>query len=426
MKILWVCNVPNQDACEYKGIKGVHVGGWLTGLSNVLKKNKDINLVYCYPKVNGLEQDCFFCNEIKYYSFFAKSRFGQNKNCDSNETRKQIVEILKREQPDLIHIFGTEYYHAYLFYQLAEKKDSVCCSIQGLTSVCAEHFLNLIPYKYHNKINISSIVRGTLKSQKKALYKRGKVEAALLRSVKYVIGRTDWDCAATYFINRNRIYFKNNEILRDEFYTNEWNINNIQRRRIFFSQASSPIKGLNILVQAVALLKKEYPDIVVYVAGNDFISHDSIVKKLKYSTYAAYVEKLICKLDLNGAIKFTGMLDMNEMIEEYKRANVFVSSSVIENSSNSVGEAMLLGCPVVSSDVGGIKSLLQHEIEGLIYQADAPYMLAHSIKRIFDSDELAIQLSENAKKRAIITHNREINAKEIIDIYNSIINNKAI
>ena len=99
-----------------------------------------------------------------------------------------------------------------------------------------------------------------------------------------------------------------------------------------------------------------------------------------------------------------------------------MSPSTIENSSNSVGEAMLLGCPVVSSNVGGINNLLKHGMEGYIYQSSAPYMLAYYVNKVFDDDNNALQMSHNAMQRAQVTHNREKNIRDLCAIYDSIIN----
>ena len=54
-------------------------------------------------------------------------------------------------------------------------------------------------------------------------------------------------------------------------------------------------------------------------------------------------------------------------------SNVFVSASAIENLFNFVGEAMLLGCPVVSFCVGGVPDMLAHGLEGFLIRLD-PYV----------------------------------------------------
>ena len=102
---------------------------------------------------------------------------------------------------------------------------------------------------------------------------------------------------------------------------------------------------------------------------------------------------------------------------------IFISASSIENSPNSVGEAMLLGVPTVSSDVGGVKNLLTHNEEGFIYPADEPYMLAYYVSEVFENRELAKKFSENAKKHAQELYNSKKNISDLFDIYEKIIEN---
>ena len=85
---------------------------------------------------------------------------------------------------------------------------------------------------------------------------------------------------------------------------------------------------------------------------------------------------------------------------------------------------MLLGVPSITSDVGGVKNLLEHEVEGFIYQCDAPYMLAYYIKKIFDSDELAKKLSLAAKEKALQLYDGDRNKSRLIQIYESISKNR--
>ena len=94
-----------------------------------------------------------------------------------------------------------------------------------------------------------------------------------------------------------------------------------------------------------------------------------------------------------------------------------MSPSTIENSPNSLGEAMLLGVPCISSDVGGVKNMLVHNLEGYIYQADAPYMIAYYVKKVFNDANCALIISKNAKSHAGKTHNRDENLKILLKIY---------
>ena len=101
-------------------------------------------------------------------------------------------------------------------------------------------------------------------------------------------------------------------------------------------------------------------------------------------------------------------------------ANVFISPSTIENSPNSVGEAMLLGVPIVSSNVGGVADLLKDKEEGYLYQSDAPYMLAYYVMQTFKDFERASVMGQNARKHAAITHSYEKNLNCLLDVYHQI------
>ena len=426
-KVLWICNVPTEDASNYKkNIKNVY-GGWLSGLSTGLVENcTEYELIICYPNVGQKTLDDFVTNGIHYYSFFAPKKYcflNIDANKDNRLERKQIRYIINKENPDIIHIFGTEFIHSFIAIQEAQKRN-VVCSIQGMTSVYAKHFLTFVPNKILHKFNFSTIFRGTLYRQKRTLRRNGKFEVEILKKCENVIGRTDWDFACTYFINPQRTYYFCNESLRSVFYNFEWSFSKCVPHSIFISQASSPIKGFINVIRAVGMIKSEYSDILINVAGNDFMNSSSFKSKAKISVYAQYVKRMIKRLGMEKNIHFLGELDKEEMCKAYLSTNVFVSASSIENSSNSIGEAMLLGVPVISSFVGGVGSFMTDGVDGLFYQSDAPYMLAMKIKQVFDDSSFASLLGKNARERALITHNKVINAKRLAEIYNEIIKQK--
>ena len=167
------------------------------------------------------------------------------------------------------------------------------------------------------------------------------------------------------------------------------------------------------------MLKTDYPDVVLYTTG-ETVFRDSLKRNLGRNSYQQYIARLIDELGLRDNVRFLGALDAPAMRDRYLRTHVFVSPSTIENSPNSIGEAMLLGCPVVSSNVGGVSDLLDHGKEGFLYQSSAPYMLAWYVKRLFDDDSLAMEFSHASRERSSKTHNRAANLSRLLCIYESI------
>lgn len=405
MKILWLTNVPTIKIKQEISGSNVTTGGWLDGISEqLLKENVELFVLFPYNEIcSGKIGNCSF-----------KSFIEKGKN-------KQLFEkTINSFNPDVIHIFGTEYHHTLCMLQVCERMNllnKTIVSIQGLKSRIARHYFANLPRCVTNSWTFRDIIKNdNIASQKRKFEKSGKEEIKALKIAKNVIGRTDWDKASCYLVNPNLNYYFCNETLRSGFYEAEWKFENCEKHSIFVSQSNYPIKGFHIVLQALTEVLKFYPDAKVYTTGKDFFNLD-FKDKLKLNSYQKYIIKLIKKNKLQNHVVFKGFLNEEKMIDAYLNVNVFVSASSIENSPNSVGEAMLLGVPTISSDVGGVKNMLTHNEDGLIYPFDESYMLAYYICQIFENQEMQEKFSKNAKKHAKITHNQKINNEQLIKIY---------
>lgn len=417
--ILWLCNNPTPQASEAFGCGTFSVGGWMVWLSEEIGRSKENHLCLAFPsrQVSCVKKASM--NNIDYFAIPNTAKNSWTYDCDYESRFEELIDMTS---PDVIHIWGTEYQHSLAIVNACKKKkvlNRCVVSIQGLVSVYTKYYLGNLSEKEKKSWTLRDIVKNdTLNIQKLHFQKRGEFETECLKSVYHVIGRTDWDKALTSQINPNAEYHFNNENLRTGFYENKWSINNCIPHRIFCSQAQYPIKGLDVLLKALPEIIKWYPDTKVVVGGAKIITGNAVKK----TTYEEILLKSINKLHLNDHVEFVGMLNEGKMVEEYLKANIFVCPSAIENSPNSVGEAMLLGVPVVASNVGGTNCLLEHNKEGFLYQADADYMLAFYIKKLFESNDLARAFSEAARTHASKTHNRETNYKTLLRIYDEIEN----
>ena len=217
-------------------------------------------------------------------------------------------------------------------------------------------------------------------------------------------------------INPELTYHFCNETLRDVFYSGQWAYSRCRKHRIFASSCSYPVKGFHILLEALALVRREYPDAEVCVTGRSFFA-GNFQSRLRQNGYEAYLSQLVRQNRLEGAVVFLGHLSAEEMKQAYLDANVFVLASTMENSPNVLGEAMLLGLPCVAANVGGVSSLMRHGGEGRIYQSTAPYMLAYHIKELFAMGEGAVSLGQAARAHALGTHDPEKNLETLLEIY---------
>lgn len=419
MKVLWTTNIILPDMAIKLSKNYSNGGGWLIGLLNDLKKSENIELIVCSPLVEEKEIIKFDIEGVRYYGFPKNMINPTQYDVRVEETLKMILEI---EKPDIVHIFGTEFPHTLSMVRAFNKPNKTIINIQGLTSVIAKHYLNGIPYSFQKKYTFRDFIRrDNLLRQKCKFEKRGKYEIEAIKNIDNVIGRTNWDKACIQEINNKINYYFCNETLRDEFYKHKWSINECEKYSIFVSQGSYPVKGLHFILEAMPKLIKKFPKVHLYIAGDNIVGNNSFIDNLKLSSYARYIKFLISKYKLSDYITFLGNLDEKEMCLRFLKTHVFVSSSIIENSPNSLGEAMILGVPCIASYVGGVPDMITHNIEGFLYQVDAPYMLSYYISKIFEDNKKTIELSKSAILRAESTHDKEKNSKRILEIYNQIV-----
>jgi len=112
------------------------------------------------------------------------------------------------------------------------------------------------------------------------------------------------------------------------------------------------------------LILKRFPDTKLYVSGQNITKSDTLKDKLKISSYGKYIKELIEKYNLQKNVLFTGILDEKQMCKRYLKSHVFVSPSIVENESNSLSEAKILGVPSVDSYVGGVIDRIEHGKDG--------------------------------------------------------------
>ena len=418
MRVLWVVNTIFPDLALALDSKIPVVGGWMYGLAKDLAA-RDISLSVATTDNKNIPIN----KKIKGISYYLLKgeKFKTEYDTSLEEQWKTVVDEV---QPDIVHIHGTEYAPGLALFNACPELNYVA-SIQGLISVYERYYTGGISIKeILSNITFRDLIKNKdiLSAKKKFKVRGKKIEIPYFKKIKYIIGRTDWDWAHAKTLNNQNIYYFCNESLRDSFYSSKkWNYNTKNEFTIFLSQASYPIKGLHKVLEAINLIKNDFPMIKVRVAGGNIIKSSSFSDKLRLSGYGKYIRSLISKFKLERHLEFTGPLDEMDMIEEYLNCHVFICPSSIENSPNSVGEAQLLGTPCIASYVGGVPNMLNHGVTGLAYRFEEVEQLAQAIKSIFMDSALAETLSKNGIAVATQRHDRKINLNTLMGIYKNII-----
>jgi len=413
MNILWITNTLFPDVCIELGIGIPHIGGWMPAAAEALL-NKDATLKLGVASLyDGIDLKVLVIKNITYF-LIPRSQSAPIYDNKLEYYWQQVRELFKA---DIVHIHGSEFPHGLAYINIFPE-DNIVISIQGLISVYERYYYGGISWKalLANITFRDLFKRDTIFSQRNAMFNRGKFEQKMIKSVRHIIGRTNWDRAQSWAINSTIQYHLNNETLRSEFYKNKWDFNNCEKYTVFLSQAHYPIKGMQQLIFALPLIIKHFPETKVYVAGHDFVNKNS----LRLSGFGRFIKNLIQKNGLEQYIIFTGILSEKEIVQRFLASNVFVCPSSIENSPNSIGEAQLLGVPCIGSFVGGMADMIEDGESGLLYRFEEVEMLAHAICRIFSDESLAQRISANSRAIASLRHHKELNSGKLIEIYNTI------
>lgn len=424
MKVLWITNILFPEATSILTGKTdlQSSGGWMLGLAESLKmttpKDFDLNVASVSTLVADLTK--LKGKNITYFAIpYGKGNIEYNKEYESYW--KKIYDTVK---PDIVHIHGTEFSHGLAFINACPKA-KIVISIQGLLSVIGNYYtFGLSKTEIESATSLYDIIkRRTIFDSRNSFLERGEsIETQMIKRSNYIIGRTEWDKSHTWAINPKAEYYFCNEILRDEFYTGKWEYHKCNPHTIFLSQAGYPIKGLHMLLKAMPLILREFPDTIIKIGGKNITAASNVKERITMSSYGRIIRNLIKKFNLDKKVVFLNSLSGIEMKEEYLKCNVFVCPSAIENSPNSLAEAQLLGVPCVASYVGGVADMIPNSECGRIYRFEEVEMLAKCIVDTFKESKTFdnTTMREIASKR----HNREINAIAQYNIYKKIINEK--
>ena len=455
MKVLWLCNTMLPMIARQLGLEGSNKEGWVSGMADTVladRSGNGIALSVAFPMQSVRQGSAYggLCigkvtvgeASLDFYGFPEDVR---NPDRYDKELEQIMTDIVNIVQPDIVHCFGTEYPHTLAMCRIFPDKTRLLVGLQGLCTLYAEAYYADLPEAVVDSLTFRDwLKRDSIRQQKEKFTCRGRMEREAVSLAGNVTGRTAWDRTGAQTWHPDVRYHFMNESLRKEFYGPVWEEEKCVPRSIFLSQGDYPLKGLHYMLLALPDILAAYPDAKVYVAGNSLVEYGTLKQKLKISAYGRYLRRLIARNHLEDKVVFLGKLDAAAMRDRYLESSLFVCCSALENSPNSLGEAMLLGMPCVSGDVGGVASIFTDGEDGILYEgfrteagrerdcgagqgckADrletVAGNLATAVLRMWEDPLKMREYCRNARAHALRTHDREKNYRRLVEIYEEIL-----
>lgn len=161
------------------------------------------------------------------------------------------------------------------------------------------------------------------------------------------------------------------------------------RPRLIWLRSFHTIYNPSLAPKVVALLAEEFPDLQLTMVGPD-----------KGDGSLGVTQEMAERLGISGRITLTGGVTKAEVADWMNQGDVFLNTTNVDNAPVSVLEAMACGLCVVSTNVGGIPYLVEHNREALLVPPDDPEAMAAAVRQILTNPGLAERLSRQAREKA--------------------------
>jgi len=391
---------------------------WINSLLRELAGHKELEVAVAWPHRDFMTRRKFTKDGVHYYlvpdpGWLIRGQGMMRKITNRLEpflgqhrdwrAVAELVAVVEDYVPDLIHVFGAE--HCYGLVAPRVKMPTVIW-IQGTLDVYQHHYFGSMGCV--ERLLNPSLCFNYFRMEAEAMRER-----EIYKACRHFIGRTQWDAAHQARLQPQGQYYPVQDCMRPEFYVAApWRQDSARRLTIYTTTSGTLLKGTDVLVRAVALLRTRYPDIRLRVAG---------VLQRK-NPVARRLFRLVENLGLSEQIEFLGQLDASQIVQELEQARVFVLPSFIENNPNSLAEAQLVGTPVVAAFVGGVPDMVKDGETGLLFQAGDSATLAWQIKRILQDGALASRLSSREREVAHAWHSPSRIVTALFRAYNDILN----
>ncbi|MBQ4416769.1 MAG: hypothetical protein II868_03670 [Butyrivibrio sp.] len=250
MKVLWLVNIMLPAYAEANGLEASVREGWLTGLYERFRRpsraDQDIRLAVCFP--GDTDGQAETAEDVLFYRF--REDLSRPEVYD-RRLEERFRAILDEYDPDLVHIFGTEFPHALAMARAFGRPHRTLIGIQGICSEIAKIYRASLPEAVWKRVTMRDFLRrDSLRQQQEKYRVRGMREKSALMIAGHVTGRTAFDREFTRKLVPHAVYHHMNEIMRAPFYEGAWTYDRAVPHTVFVAQGDYPLKGLHFLLRA--------------------------------------------------------------------------------------------------------------------------------------------------------------------------------
>lgn len=168
------------------------------------------------------------------------------------------------------------------------------------------------------------------------------------------------------------------------------------------------VKGHDVLLEAAALVLREYPETTFTVAG-----------EVLEAAYYQELQRLLLEKKLSESVRFLGRV--SDLPAHLRTADIFVLPSRSEGFSNALVEAMANGMPAIATSVGGNPEAISNGVTGLLVPPEDPGSLAAAMSSLLSSPQRAQQMGRLGKEAAETRFTSQAMLEKTADAYTAVL-----
>lgn len=326
---------------------------------------------------------------------------------------RQVEQLLEKINPDVVQINNVHFYLSYHCLKLANQYAKVV--VFTARDVMAFNFGKLATKQYLEKFDYRTSWRDQMKQSKK------RWNPFLYFFVRRYLRYADRICAISNALKDalmvhgvSDVTVIYNGIAVDEWTVSELAISELKTKHglhgkkiLFFSGRLNESKGGSKLIQALPHIVREVPNTVLLVAG-------------AVDEYAQRMMREAENLGVGSALIFTGWIDRDDIKVAYGASDVVLMPSLCFDAFGRVNiEAMASRKPVVSTQYGGSREVVEDGVSGYIIDPRDSNSIAEKVIDLLTNPEKAKQFGEVGYERAMKEFNLDRKVNEYILLYNS-------
>jgi glycosyltransferase involved in cell wall biosynthesis len=173
-------------------------------------------------------------------------------------------------------------------------------------------------------------------------------------------------------------------------------------------KALEDLYNIDVLIKAFAVLKSKFP------------SKSLKLLIIGVGSQEAELKKMVTDLNLSKDVIFTGRISFSEVSNYFNMLDVLVNISDYESFGVSVIEAMACEKPVIATNTGGLKEIIENSTFGSLVEIANVEQTAHEMERYLLDEDLKQKVGKAARAKVIEKYSWTNNIKQMIDVYSQL------